>query len=127
MSVKEEIKDEEFDDCLQEYLFASQKVEEKLELEHDCKTESENSPTLACKEEESTLMGIKEETESDFREYGHDDSSPTSKLQIILYDRTLVKSEYDIMLIWSEYEIMLIWSCKGTQRVSAYCNYLSLA
>ena len=85
MSVKEEIKEEEFDDFLQEYLSAIQKVEEKPGLEHDCKTESENSPTLACKEEESSLMGIKEENESDFREYDRDDSSPTSKLQIILY------------------------------------------
>ena len=83
MSVKEEIKEEEFDDFLQEYLSAIQKVEEKPGLEHDCKTESERSPTLACKEEKSTLMGIKEE--DDLREYDRDDSSPTSKLQIILY------------------------------------------
>ena len=50
MSVKEEIKEEEeFDDFLQEYLSAIQKVEEKPGLEHDFKTESERSPTLACK------------------------------------------------------------------------------
>ena len=85
MSVKEEIKEEEFDDFLQEYLSAIQKVEEKPGLEHDCKTESERSPTLACKEEKSTLMGFKEEDESDLRDCDLDDSSPTSKLQIILY------------------------------------------
>ena len=86
MSVKKEIKeDEEFDDFLQQYLFAIQTVEEKPGLEHDCKTETERSPTLACKEEKSSLMEIKEEDESDLREYGRDDSSPTSKLQIILY------------------------------------------
>ena len=86
MSVKKEIKeDEEFDDFLQQYLFAIQTVEEKPGLEHDCKTETERSPTLACKEEKSSLMEIKEEDESDLGEYGRDDSSPTSKLQIILY------------------------------------------
>src|SRR4029434_9187945 len=85
MSVKEELKEEEFDDFLQQYLSAFQKVEEKPGLIHDCKTESERSPTLACKEEKSSLMEIKEEDESDLREYGCDDSSPTSKLQIILY------------------------------------------
>ena len=85
MSVKEEIKEEEFDDFLQQYLFALQTVEEKPGLEHGCKTETERSPTLACKEEKSSLMGIKEGDESDLREYGRDVSSPTSKLQIILY------------------------------------------
>ena len=49
MSVKEEIKEEEFDDFLQEYLSAIQKVEGKPGLEHDCKTESERSPTSAKK------------------------------------------------------------------------------
>src|SRR4029434_10374069 len=52
-SVKQEIKEEEFDDFLQEYLSAIQKVEGKPGLEHECKTESERSPTLACKEEKS--------------------------------------------------------------------------
>ena len=86
MSVKKEIKeDEEFDDFLQQYLFAIQTVEEKPGLEHDCKTETERSPTLACKEEKSSLMEIKEEDESDLRDCDLDDSSPTSKLQIILY------------------------------------------
>ena len=85
MSVKKEIKeDEEFDDFLQQYLFAIQTVEEKPGLEHDCKTETERSPTLACKEEKSSLMEIKEEDESDLRDYDRNDS-PTSKLQIILY------------------------------------------
>src|SRR4029434_4474956 len=84
MSVKEETEEEEFDDFLQEYLSAIQKVEEKPGLEHDCKTESERSPTLACKEEKSSLMEIKEEDESDLRDYDRNDT-PTSKLQIILY------------------------------------------
>ena len=65
MSVKEEIKEEEFDDFLQEYLFAIQKVEGKPGLKHDCKTESERYPALACKEENYSLMEIKEEEESD--------------------------------------------------------------
>ena len=88
MSVKEETKEEEFDDFLQEYLSAIQKVEGKPGLEHDCKTESERSPTLACKEEMSSLMEIKEEDESDLRDYDRDDSSPTSKLQIFCIKRS---------------------------------------
>src|SRR4029434_3815903 len=63
MSVKN-IK-EESDHFLQEYLFEIQTVEEKPELEHDCKTETHTSPTLTCKEENSSLMEIKEEEESD--------------------------------------------------------------
>src|SRR4029434_1123484 len=63
MSVKN-IK-EESDHFLQEYLFEIQTVEEKPELEHDCKTETHTSPTLTCKEENSSLMEIKEEDESD--------------------------------------------------------------
>ena len=76
MSVKN-IKEEESDHFLQEYLFEIQTVEEKPELEHDCKTETHTSPTLTCKEENSSLMEIKEEP--DLRECGDDDSS-TSKL-----------------------------------------------
>lgn len=89
MSVKEEIKEEEFDDFLQEYLSALQKVEGKLGLEHDCKTESERSSTLACKEKKSSLLEIKEEDELDLRDYDRDDS-PTSKLQIILYHEKIL-------------------------------------
>ena len=84
MSVKEEIKEEEFDDFLQEYLSGIHKVEGKPGLKHDCKTESERYPALACKEEKSSLMEIEEEDESDLRDYDCHDS-PTSKLQIILY------------------------------------------
>ena len=77
MSVKN-IKEEESDNFLQEeYLFEIQTVEEKPELEHDCKTETHTSPTLTCKEENSSLMEIKEEP--DLTECGDDDSS-TSKL-----------------------------------------------
>ena len=83
MSVKEEIKEEEFDDFLQEYLSASKKVE-VLGLKHECKTETERSPTLTCKEEKSSLKVIKQEDESDLREYDRVASSPTSKLHIIL-------------------------------------------
>src|SRR4029434_3250818 len=64
MSVKN-IKEEESDYFLKEYLFEIQTVEEKPELEHDCKTETHTSPTLTCKEENSSLMEIKEEDESD--------------------------------------------------------------
>src|SRR4029434_4437470 len=74
MEIKEE---EESDNFLQEYLFEIQTVEEKPELEHDCKTDTHTSPTLTCKEENSSLMEIKEEP--DVRECGDDDSS-TSKL-----------------------------------------------
>ena len=84
MSVKEEIKEEEFDDFLQEYLSAIQKVEGKPGLEHDCKTSM-----LACKEEKSSLLEIKEEDELDLRDYDRDDS-PTSKLQIILYHEKIL-------------------------------------
>ena len=59
-----------------EYLFEIQEVEEKPQLEHDYKTETHTSPTLTCKEENSSLMEIKEEP--DLRECGDDDSS-TSK------------------------------------------------
>src|SRR4029434_2873662 len=64
MSVKN-IKEEESDHFLQEYLFEIQKVDKKPELDHDCKTETHTSPTLTCKEETSSLMEIKEEEESD--------------------------------------------------------------
>src|SRR4029434_3148812 len=77
MSVKNR-KVEESDNFLQEeYLFEIQTVEERPELEHDCKTETHTSPTLTCKEENSSLMEIKEEP--DLTECGDDDSS-TSKL-----------------------------------------------
>ena len=77
MSVKN-IKEEESDHFLQEeYLFEIQTVEEKPELDHDCKTETHTSPTLSCKEENSSLIDIKEEP--DLRECVDDDSS-TSKL-----------------------------------------------
>ena len=75
MSVKN-IK-EESDHFLQEYLFEIQTVEEKPELEHDSKTETHTSPTLTCKEENPSLMEMKEEP--DLRECADDDSS-TSKL-----------------------------------------------
>src|SRR4029434_7996514 len=76
MAVKN-IKEEESDHFLQEeYLFEIQTVEEKPELEHDCKTETHTSPTLTCKEEHFSLMEIKEEP--DLRGCGDDDSS-TSK------------------------------------------------
>src|SRR4029434_2781703 len=70
MEIKEE---EESDHFLQEYLFEIQTVEDKRELEHDCKTETHTSPTLTCKEENFSLMEIKEEP--DLRGCGYDDSS----------------------------------------------------
>ena len=93
MSVKEEFKEEEFDDFLQEYLSAIQKVEEKPGLEADCKTEIYTSPTLTHKEEEYSPLEIKQEETSDLREYGHNDSNPTGKLHISLYHETL--EQYD--------------------------------
>ncbi|KAG5277721.1 hypothetical protein AALO_G00090670 [Alosa alosa] len=88
MPVKE-IKEEEFDDFLQEHLFAVQKEEEKPGLDHDCKTETHTSAMFHCKEETSSvkdikqeeekspLMEIKQKEEYDVREYGQKDSSPT--------------------------------------------------
>src|SRR4029434_3934595 len=93
MSVKEEIKEEEFDDFLQKYLSAIRKVEEKPGLEPDCKTEIYTSPTLTHKEEEYSPVEIKQEETSDLREYSHNDSNPTGKLHISLYHETL--EQYD--------------------------------
>ena len=93
MSVKEEFKEEEFDDFLQQYLSAIRKVEEKPGLIHDCKTEIYTSPALTHKEEEYSLLEIKQEETSDLREYGHNDSNPTGKLHISLYHETL--EQYD--------------------------------
>ena len=73
MSVKEQIKEEEFDDFLQEYLSAIPKVEEKPGLEPDCKTEIYTSPVYSPLE-------IKQEETSDLREYDHDDCTPTGTL-----------------------------------------------
>ena len=67
-----EIKEEEVDDFLPEYLFGVQKVEEDPELDRDCKT-------FNCKEEKSPMMEIKEE-ESDSREDHQKDSFPTGRL-----------------------------------------------
>ena len=80
MSVKE-IKEEECDDFLQEYL-TIQTVEEKPEMECETKTEINPSPTMAMKEEKYPPMEIKDEEELDSREYGDLDSSPTSKLRV---------------------------------------------
>ena len=75
MSVKKEIKEEEF-----EYLSAIQTVEEKPGLDYECKTEMYTSPTM--KEEKNSPMEIKDEEEFDLSEYGHHVSSPTSKLLV---------------------------------------------
>src|SRR4029434_1024796 len=76
MSVKEEIKEEEFDDFLQEYLSSIRKVEEKPGLEADCKTEIYTSPTLSHKEEKYSPLEFRQEETSDLSEYGQDDSTP---------------------------------------------------
>ena len=81
-SVKQETKEEEFDDFLQEYLSTTQTVEEKTGLEHQCKTEMYMSPTSTLKEERYSPMEIKVEEEFDSREYDDFDFSPTSKLLI---------------------------------------------
>ena len=82
MPVKAEIKQEECDD---DVLCAIKEVEEKSRLEHGCKTETNTSPTFSWEGEEYHLMEIKDERESDRKEYGHDDSSPTSKFLCDLY------------------------------------------
>ncbi|KAG5277849.1 hypothetical protein AALO_G00092060 [Alosa alosa] len=73
MPVKE-IKEEEFDDFLQEYMFADQEVKGNLGLDYDCKTETHTSPTFNCKEEQSPVMEIKQEEESDLKEDCQKDS-----------------------------------------------------
>ena len=79
-SVKKEIKEEEFDDFLQEYLSTFKTVEEKPGLDYECKTEMYTSSIMTLKEEKYSPMEIKDEEEFDSREYGDVDSSPTSKL-----------------------------------------------
>ncbi|KAG5277850.1 hypothetical protein AALO_G00092070 [Alosa alosa] len=73
MPVKE-IKEEEFDDFLQEHMFADQDVKGDLGLDYDCKTETHTSPTFNCKEEQSPVMEIKQEEESDLKEECQKDS-----------------------------------------------------
>src|SRR4029434_5916933 len=79
-SVKQEIKEEEFDDFLQEYLSTCKTVEEKPVMDCECKTEMNTSAIMTLKEEKYSPMEIKDEEEFDSREYGDFDSSPTSKL-----------------------------------------------
>src|SRR4029434_4706500 len=74
-SVKQEIKEEEFDDFLQEYLSTFKTVEEKTGVEYECKTEMYMSPTSTLKEERYSPMEIKVEEEFDLREYDDFDSS----------------------------------------------------
>ena len=81
-SVKLEVKEEEFDDFLQEYLSAFKTVEEKPGLDYEYKTEMNTSPIMILKEEKYSRMEIKDEEEFDSREYGDVDSSPTSKLLV---------------------------------------------
>ena len=80
MSVKKEIKEEEFDDFLQEYLSKIQTVEEKPGLEYECKTEMYTSPTM--KEENNSPMENTDEEEFDLSEYGHYVASPTCLLMV---------------------------------------------
>ncbi|KAG5277874.1 hypothetical protein AALO_G00092340 [Alosa alosa] len=58
---------EEFDDFLQEYLFAVHKVKENPKLDNDCKTETHIS-TFNCEEQLPPLMEIIKEEDSNFRE-----------------------------------------------------------
>ena len=64
-SVKKEIKEEECDDFIQEYLSAIQTVEEKRGLECECKTEMYTPPTMTLKEKTYSPMEIKDEEEFD--------------------------------------------------------------
>ena len=77
--MKKEIKEEEFDDFLQEYLSTFKTVEEKPGLDYECKTEMYTSTIRTLKEENYSPMAIKDEEEMDSREYGDFDSTPTSK------------------------------------------------
>src|SRR4029434_462488 len=78
-SVNNEIKEEEFDDFLQDYLSTFKTVEEKPGLAYECKAEMDTSPTMTLKEEMYSPMEIKDEKELNSREYGDFNSSPTSK------------------------------------------------
>ena len=84
-SVKQEIKEEEFDDFLQEYLSTCKTVEEKPVMDCECKTEMNTSPIMTLKEEKYSPMEIKVEEEFDLRENNDFDSSPTSKLLVYCY------------------------------------------
>ena len=84
-SVKQEIKEEEFDDFLQEYLSTCKTVEEKPGMDCECKTEMNTSPIMTLKEEKYSPMEIKVEEEFDLRENNDFDSSPTSKLLVYCY------------------------------------------
>ena len=84
-SVKQEIKEEEFDDFLQEYLSTCKTVEEKHRMDCECKTEMNTSPIMTLKEEKYSPMEIKVEEEFDLRENNDFDSSPTSKLLVYCY------------------------------------------
>ena len=83
--MKQEIKEEEFDDFLQEYLSTTQTVEEKTGVEYEWKTEMYMSPTSTLKEERYSPMEIKVEEEFDLSESGHHVSSPTSRLLVNRY------------------------------------------
>lgn len=74
LSVKKKIKDEEFDDFLQEYLSTNIK-EGYTGLEHNSKKETCTSPIY----KDSSPMAIKEE-ESELKVYGADGPSHTGKL-----------------------------------------------
>lgn len=80
--VKMDIKEEAFDDFLQEYLYSNTK-EDYTGLNHDCKTETCTSPIY--KEEDYSPMEMKEEEESELREYGADGASETGKIQPSFY------------------------------------------
>src|SRR4029434_8764817 len=69
-SVKKDIKEEEFDDFLQEYLSTFHTLKEKPRSEYECKTEMNTSPIMILKEENCSPMEIKDEEEFDSREYG---------------------------------------------------------
>src|SRR4029434_8984331 len=81
-SVKKEIKEEEFDDFLQEYLSTCKTVEEKHRMDCQCKTELNTSAIMILKEEKYSPMEIKVEEEFDLRKYDDFDFSPTSKLLV---------------------------------------------
>ena len=59
MTVKKEIKEEEFDDFLQEYLSSFKTAEEKPGLEYECKTEMYTSTIMTLKEEKYSPMKTK--------------------------------------------------------------------
>lgn len=81
--VVQEIKEEEFDDFLQEYLRANQEQEEKPDVKHEGKAETHTAPVMTGKEEESPLIDTSRpvQEEEDYDE----ELCPRSKFNCLIF------------------------------------------